>query len=80
MNAENIVKENMVGKTVLALEWGCSVYGSKDRPRSLTINKRILDVRFGFNDCREDAGILIKVEDCDEWIFIYPEEEIILST
>lgn len=67
---DRLLKDSLIGKKIVGLEYGV------DHHRVNLIGKEITDVVFGFNDCREDAGIRILGKDCDEWCFIYANEGI----
>lgn len=74
-DALSILKETFIGKTLLGLEFGLD---GEDRQEA--IGKKIVNVGFGFNDSREDAGVILTLDKSDEYnfivIFVYDSEEI----
>jgi len=53
---QDVLKEAFVGKTVKSFE-----FGNEDE-RADFIDKKVVDVRFGFNDSREDSGMFLYFE------------------
>jgi len=49
---QDVLKEAFVGKTVKSFEFG-------NDERADFIGKKIIDACFGFDDCREDSGMLL---------------------
>jgi len=72
---EKYLEQALVGKTVVSL-----AFGADTQKRERIIGQKITKVRFGFNDSREDAGIILyyneKDEDIDNFVYIYDNEEI----
>ena len=71
---QEILKEAFVGKTVKNFEFG------NDGERADSIGKKIIDVRIGFDDCREDSGMLLYFELEGGWrgdpVFVYDIESV----
>ncbi len=68
---EDILKDLYVGKILLNLEFGT------DHPsRENSIGNKIIKISFGWNDSREDSGLLLYLENVDEPVFVYSNEGI----
>jgi len=69
------IEQALVGKTVVSL-----AFGTDSQARKRIIGQKITKVHFGFNDCREDAGIILyydgEDEDIDNFVYVYDNEEI----
>ena len=72
LNPEMILNEAYVGKVIKSFE-----FGIEDNPvKEWSIGKKILKVRFGFNDSREDSGMIVYVEGVGDPVFVYSNEKI----
>jgi hypothetical protein len=75
MEATKILNDAWAGKTLKSLEFGNErITDSGDKVN--LVSYKILRVSLGFNDSREDAGILLYLEGIDDPIFVYDNEEV----
>ena len=74
MTPLQLLSNHYVGKTIASFQF--SNGETPEDTRAQAIGKKITKVNFGFNDSREDAGIILHVEDVGEVVFIYDNEEV----
>jgi len=71
---QDVLKEVFIGKTVKSFGLG------NDGERADSIGKKIIDVRIGFDDCREDSGMLLYFEVEGGYksdpVFVYENESV----
>ena len=70
---EDILQDAFIGKKIKSFSFG------NEGERENAIGKFITKVSFGFNDSREDAGMMISYRDEEfgrNTIFVYDNEEI----
>ena len=79
ISPDQLIKNAYIGKTIKSFEYGNGNTLGGDPNRAKAIGKIITKAYFGFNDSREDAGLIIHVAGGDDPIFIYSSEEIEIS-
>lgn len=73
MSPIQVLEQAFIGKKIKSFEYG------NDGERTDFIGKVITKVSFGWNDCREDAGLLIYVDFdgySSDGLFVYDLESI----
>jgi hypothetical protein len=71
VNPEEIVRERLIGMTLLRLGYGANEPGN----RRVTLDQEITEVEVGMDESREDAGWWITLKN-SERVFVHASEEI----
>lgn len=78
LNINQIIKKQLVGKTLLKLEYRDNDIIDENTGRQVILPSKIVGTYLGINDSREDVGVYLVFDDHQE-IFVYDNEDIELS-